>query len=373
MIRLTQTGKLFLGVSVILYLASLTSQSGLLLLVIGLLLGCYLINLITAWRAVHHLEIHPPRSVQVREGARLNQPWHVVNRSSHQASLLELRSGRDVLFRLAVLEAHGEKHILPEMIFARRGVYVHADIRLVSAGPFGFVTVARKLDLPGEVVVYPALYEVPEPRAAGYDLMVGGKFKGRRRTTSGTHFAGVRPWNVGDPLRQIHWASSSKGQGLMVKTFEEELSGRVAIIVDAGEATDRELLDDCVRAAGSLIFAALDAGHHVEWIDLARLEAQLVPPFADGHEILESLARLEPRPGGLTEARLRAALEGVSSRSAVCLVLTEFNAAARTITNDLLARRRTVSVYLPEKSAGPGDCGGATLCVYRRHEIVEMA
>lgn len=133
--------------------------------------------------------------------------------------------------------------------------------------------------------------------------MVGGKFRGHRQTGAGDHFSGVRPQQPGDSLRQIHWASSAKGLGLMVKVFDEELSGRVAVVLDCGSSGDAAAFDDAVRAAGSLVFAALDAGHHVEWLDLASLEPDLIPPFADGHAILTGWRGCRPirrvsRPSG---------------------------------------------------------------------------
>ncbi len=48
MIRPTRRGRLLLLLSVLLYLASLTAQSGLLVLLIGLILGCFLVNAISA-------------------------------------------------------------------------------------------------------------------------------------------------------------------------------------------------------------------------------------------------------------------------------------------------------------------------------------
>jgi uncharacterized protein (DUF58 family) len=184
--------------------------------------------------------------------------------------------------------------------------------------------------------------------------MVGGKHRGTRRTTSGTHFAGVRPLQAGDPLKQIHWKSSSKGLGLMVKTYDEELSGRVAVIIDCGHSGDEKVLDDCVRAAGSLMFAALDEGHHVEWIELSTLESHLVPPFDDGHEILDALARVEMKTGCLTETALTQAIAKVSHKSAICLVLTELNADVQKVAHDLRARNRIVSVYVPAALAAAG-------------------
>lgn len=346
-LHLTNIGRLFLGVVVLLYFASLTSQSGLLLLLVGIVLGCFGVNLVAAWSAVKGLDLEAPQSVHLCEGHRLWQPWHLSNRTRHPAGFILGESPAGVLFRVARLVAGQEISVVPDLVYLQRGVYLHDQVEISSFYPFGLVRATRALPLAGEVVVHPALYETESPQAAGYDIMVGGKHKGQRRVASGLHFAGVRPFEPGDPLKQIHWRSSAKGQGLMVKTYEEELSGRVCFIVDSGHTGSDKTLDDCLRAAGSLMFAALDAGHHVEWMDLGGLEPRLVPPFADGHELLDALARLQAQPGCLTAERLRKAVERLPRKGAVHLVLTDFNPAVAAALEQLRDQKRRVDLCLP--------------------------
>ena len=370
----TPIGFLILVVSVALYFAALTSQSGLLLLTIGILGGCYLVNLIAARRAVRHFEIFPPASTHLAEGERLSQPWKIANASPCGAvGFIKVKSPAGILFQIASLSAGDSISLVPNLEFQRRGVFRHGEITITSLYPFGLVKASRRLAVPGEVIVHPALYETASPLAAGYDLMVGGKHKGNRRSTSGSSFAGIRPLQPGDPLKQIHWRSSSKGQGLMVKTFDEELSGRVAVIVDCGASGNPKTLDACLRAAGSLIFAALDSGHHVEWLDLGRLAAQVIPPFADGHEILDTLARIELDKDSLTPGRLDRVLELVSHKSAICLVLTQINAETANQIEKLLAQRRRVSLYLPAHSTGAVAVAGLPVFHYSAQDIVEAS
>lgn len=370
MIRLTKTGKAFLLVSGALYLASLTSQSGLLLLLVGILFGCVAVNLAIAWQTLKRIDVRTPPVAHLHEGERLSQPWRLVNQGARAAGFLQVESAEGVLFRVAALAPKHETTLLPDLTFWKRGVYALSGFRLSSNYPFGLVNVSRPLALAGEVVVQPAVYRAPCPRAAGFDAVVGGKYKGRRHSTSGSYFAGVRPFQPEDPLKHIHWKSSSKGQGLMVKTFDEELSGRVAIIMDGGHSGDAQVLDDCVRAAGSLIFAALDEGHHVEWVGLSDLRPLLIPPFADGQEILEALARVTPDRDCLTADRLHAAAHRISSRSAICLVLTGLNEAVREGVGDWMRQNRVVTLYLPKKlTAAEVDSDVPTLR-YGAHEIL---
>jgi uncharacterized protein (DUF58 family) len=371
--RVTTTGWLMLGLVLLLYGASITSQSGLLLVPAGILLGCFAVNVVFAARALRRLEVAAPASAHVVEGQRLGQPWHVRNLGRSAVALITARSVAGELFKLPHLAPGAETSLVPELQFHRRGVFAHDQLRLATVFPFGLVHVARRLALAGEVVVQPAVYPVATPRAAGFDVMVGGKFRGHRQTGAGDHFSGVRPQQPGDSLRQIHWASSAKGLGLMVKVFDEELSGRVAVVLDCGSSGDAAAFDDEVRAAGSLVFAALDAGHHVEWLDLASLEPDLIPPFADGHAILDHLARLPAEPASLAPERLRGALERLSRKCAVHLVLTQATASAQSAVAELRASGRSVTVYLPAGGAAKAYFAGAPVWAFRAHGMEEVS
>jgi uncharacterized protein (DUF58 family) len=366
-------GGLFLGVVALLYVASITSQSGLLLVPAGVVLGCFAVNFLSSWRALRSLELTAPASAHTVEGQRLNQPWHLRNVGKSAVALVTAESAAGCLFKLPQLAASTDASVVPELQFHRRGVFAHDQVRLATAFPFGLVRVTRRLVVAGEVVVHSAVYPVVAPRAAGYDAMVGGKFRGHRQTGAGDQFSGVRLHQPGDSLRQIHWASSAKGLGLMVKVFDEELSGRVAVVLDCGSSGDAKVFDDAVRAAGSMVFAALDAGHHVEWLDLASLEPDLIPPFADGHGILDRLARLPAEPQSLAPERLRGALERLSAKSAVHLVLTQSSSAASEAVADLRRRGRSVSVYLPVKAQAREDFADAAVWRFREHSMEEVA
>lgn len=373
MMRVTQTGWLFLGVALLLYLASLTSQSSPLLFLIGIIAGCYVVNLFKARRALRHLELSAPANAQAVENQRLSEAWTVINHGKQPVRQLLITVAGETALRLRSIGGSSTAHSQPTLTFSRRGVYSMSDIRLTTSFPFGLIEAKRNHPLSGELIVHPAIYPAVCPPTSGFDVMVGGKYQGRRRTSSGSQFAGVRPFVTGDSLRNIHWKSSSKGLGLMVKTYEEELSGRVAVILDAGQDGDVTQLDNAVRAAGSLLFAALDAGHHAEFIDLARCEPQLYPPFTDGTEILHHLARLEMQTGCLSAANLRSAVARISRRAALALVLTAWVPGLRTVIEEWRSEHRLITLYLPESISISTELTGLVWHTYGPHAIHDPA
>lgn len=353
MVQLTHSGKWCLAACAALYVASRTSQSGLLLFLIGLLLGCLVVNYFLARKTLTALGLEIPERIQLREGQPATQPWKIINRGRHPAGWGVVKAVQGIWLRYPALPSSGVAHVVPTLPFVKRGVYHHRDLCLETRYPFGFWQVQRPVQHQGEIVVYPAVYEVPSPRAAGYELMVGGKHHGTHRTTSGAHFAGVRPLAPGDPFKQVHWKSSAKGLGWMVKTFEEERAGRVALLMDGGHQGENEQFENCLRATASLILAALDAGQHVEWVNLGKLSHQYITPFTDSTEILETMARIKAAPESLTLERMIQAGDGISRRSAIALVLTDCPQDIHPAIHEWLRRGQGVSLYLPQgKRAG---------------------
>ena len=340
--RLTTVGKIFLSLIVLFYGAAVTSQSGLLLFFIGLIGGSLLANWFYARNVLQGLVVQAPAQAFLSEGAASGLPWKIINKGKRVAEQVDLFAASGRVFRIRVLSSGAAASPVPELAYARRGVYPNRELKLVTAAPFGLIQATRHLDLPGEVVVHPRIYEAAVPPVGGLDLMTGGKVSGKRRVASGANFAGVRLWQPGDPFKQIHWKSSARGQDLMVKTFEEELSGRLAVVLSCdGAATDQ--VDNCVRAAGSLLMTALEAGHQAAFWDPETNQFVVLPPFADGGDLLLALARYEPKP----IRNWQEVAAKLPRKSTVALVATAARGGERSFLEALGHARRSSALYLP--------------------------
>ncbi len=357
-------GVSLIALSGMLYLAALQSRSGLLFLILGILFACYVLTFVESRRTAARLSVTPPESSTGVEGEPVKGTWLVRNESEHSVGLATVSSPWGVLFHIGVLAPQQTLHLTPELTFAERGAYNFAHLSLESGYPFGLIRCKRPLQVEGEIVVYPATYVCAPPPAAGFEPMVGGKFSGMNRSASGDRFHGVRPLQPYDPVKLIHWPSSSKGFGLMVREYDEELSGRVGLILDA-DTPDGGRLNQAVRAAASLMLAALDQGHQVEFLDLAQQQHLSVPPFSDGEVVLDRLARLSAVPGCLTCKNLEKAILQLPRKASVCLVLTWLEPEILDyVDQELGADKRTVALYLPGK---PGDNKYKTLVNVQIH------
>ena len=357
----TPMGKLTLAICALLYGAALTSRSGFLLLLIGVLLACHVLNYRSSRELVSQLKVSPPFPLRAEEGGCLKAPWKISNEGPMPAQGVEIHSEQGLIFQLPTIDPGTTIHVQPAMRFAKRGVFPLRAFRVSTAFPFGLVKAARGLLIQGDILVVPRIYDTPCPPATGFDAVVGGKFKGQKRSNSGIQFAGIRPFQDGDALRQIHWKSSAKGLGLMVKSYDEELSGRIAILLYPGTDGNETKLDDAVRAAGSLLFKAQDEGHHAEFYNFATDEHWLVPPFADGDEILDQLARVTPITNNQLPLDLEGVLARISHRASLCLITSHPSSPLLQWFEHLIQQGKRARLYLPRESKLPDSFSNSHL------------
>jgi uncharacterized protein (DUF58 family) len=362
-IRPTGAGLGMAALGAMLYFASMQASTGLLFLVLGLLFACFVVNAVLCRRRTAGLRVTPPAELSGMEFATLSGTWEVHNDGKHRAGRLEVCSEWGPLLRVGLLGAGESCWRRSTLQLSRRGVYPLRDVRLRSAFPFGLVRSDLRLQAPGELVVHPRPFACEAPPASGFEPMFGGHFTGPFTSPAGHNFHGVRPMQPGDPVRLIHWQTSAKGQGMMVKEFDEELSGRVALLVDCrgGDGTAAQSrLDDAARTAASLALAALEQGHHVE---LATLQpgcpVTAVSPFMDSDVVLDALARLTPGPSTLRREDLAELLARLSPKASRCLILSrECDVLHALMAAELAASSRPVAVYLPEdQPPGPWPTG----------------
>ena len=350
MFKLTKSGWCFIGLMFLLYISSMQSQSGLLFFIIGIMAACFVLNIFKARKSLKSIKIQLPENIRMVEGQRSSVTMEIENLSSDTQGLIEVRSLLGLLFQIGALSGNAIEHIFPEIIFPVRGVYKISELSVTSTFPFGLIEVRRKLNQSGTITVVPAVYECTSPPADGFEPMTGGLFTGKYKSQSGSEFAGVREYNSDDPIRLIHWKSSAKGRGLMVKEFNEELSGRITIVIDCTptpKVDGETMLDRAVRAVGSITLAALDLGHHVDIIPLSECRILKFPPFADGTLLLDMLAGVNEKKNCAIRKNFDAAIDLAAGRSAICFVALKPHQELIQLAEQLLDDRRKVSLYLP--------------------------
>ena len=79
----------------------------------------------------------------------------------------------------------------------------------------------------------------------------------RQKTTEVTPFsAGVREYQIGDPLRRIHWPTTVRKDMLIVKEFEKDPLTEVWIFIDMRTEIHESFIDELIQeeSKGSLFW-----------------------------------------------------------------------------------------------------------------------
>jgi len=187
----------------------------------------------------------------------------------------------------------------------RRGVYRFGPVRIAVADLFGR-DVAGRSDERGDILLV-------RPRTVPVDLRTPELAPlGERRARFGLHhdpalFAGVRPYQPGDPRRAVHWRATARLGQPVSKRFEPATSRRTVIALDVQTneepywmmVYEEDLLESLIVAAGSIARFLLDDGGAVglaanAWSGSLRRTAWVAP--SSGRDqlpaILDTLARL---------------------------------------------------------------------------------
>ena len=167
-----------------------------------------------------------------------------------------IKGGR---IRVLFITAGGTKSIKYKMTFHARGYYQIGPAFAETGDVFGLHRRHRILTEPRFVLVLPkiiplAKYQFASERPIGEIRLANRLFEDPTRT------AGVRPYQLGDPLQRIHWRATARTGELHCRVFEPTSLAGASILVDffaAGYDKNREPYrsDLAVTTACSLAYA----------------------------------------------------------------------------------------------------------------------
>ena len=272
--------------------------------------------------------------------------------------------------RRLTLPARSEAEFDLPVVPAARGEYWLERIDLDLSDPFDLVPLRRSTTPEADVVV------MPEPRIAvpvevRRRLPFGRPAKASRMFEERERFAGVRPYEPGDPLNRIHWKLTGHSGGLQTKLFEPTRSADVLLALDlsVGEpfwnAIYPEIAEDTIGWASFLARQAMNEGWRVGLMantHLTRGRGPLrVPPASvKGNEaaIFAALARMPNEPTSDLGPVLREHGRGVSSDTAVVVISPRPGARLRQEIG-ILRRRGAAVLHLSPLEAALAQAGGS--------------
>jgi uncharacterized protein (DUF58 family) len=112
----------------------------------------------------------------------------------------------------------------------RRGAFTFGPIRLTVSDLFERGTRTEERELPAELVVRPRTVPVRAPHAAQAPL--GTAPTRASLFTDPSRFAGVRPYQPGDPMRRVHWRATARVGTTVSRRYEPVHERQVLLAID---------------------------------------------------------------------------------------------------------------------------------------------
>jgi uncharacterized protein (DUF58 family) len=181
----------------------------------------------------------------------------------------------------------------------RRGALRFQRSRLLRADPLGLVNAVADYDLPGEVVVLPRRYAVPELALPGARRFQRGGVSLSLDLGDSQEFVQLRGYRPGDPLRHIHWRSFARIGEPVVKEFQDEFLTRYALVLDTfAEGVPPEDFEAAVSVAASFVSSihTRDALLDLMFVEDRAYRITTGRGVGQAAELLRVLAAVEPSP-----------------------------------------------------------------------------
>jgi len=115
----------------------------------------------------------------------------------------------------------------------KRGWQTIGTVTLATCYPLGSFRAWSALRFDSKVLVYPKPSAFPLPFPVGEGQQPSGQL--HTGHSGRDDFEGIRSYQAGDPLRQIHWKAYAKGQGLLSKQYATD-AGEMELWLDYGNA-----------------------------------------------------------------------------------------------------------------------------------------
>ncbi len=277
------------------------------------LLGVYILSRFLVHRTLTHLEVER----HFADHAFLNDPvivtlflhnhthWPIPWLHVDESVPIELHTPN---FVRAAYSLGGKERVRLRYTLScrRRGYYTLGPLHLISGDPFGFVQGRRTLPDRPTLIVYPAVVPLTRlglPARLPYGHVVSSQslFEDPNR------LAGVREYQMGDSIRQIHWKASAHVDTLLVKRLQPAITQEMAIFLDLDATAYSNRMRFAASEWGIVVAASLAyyLGTHKQPVALVTNgqdpladdgQAPLLAPPRAGRgqvmQILELLARI---------------------------------------------------------------------------------
>lgn len=253
----------------------------------------------------------------------------------------------------ATLDANKSQELTYTVFPDSRGEFQWGDIQVRQLGQLGLAWLDWKIPASQTVAVYPDLVGL-RSLSIRLTLENTGTMRQARRLGSGTEFAELREYGIGDDTRLIDWKATARRSRPLVRVLEPEREQTLIILLDRGRLMTAQVqglkrFDWGLNATLSLALAGLHRGDRVGIGVFDREVITWIPPERGQHQLPKLIERLTPiQPVLLEPDYVGAVTKLVNQQTRRALVVLITDIVDVTASAELLAALgRLTPRYLP--------------------------
>lgn len=332
----------------ILSFAAFSTGANLVYLVASLILALFAISLPLSFMASRGLEAALRMPVEGREDEPI--PYHILlkNPTSVASLFLKVRPamGRDrscPALPVFVLPPGSGEERTGEIKATHRGVLQVEGVEVDCLYPAGLISGRRVLAARSDVIVVPRSLRHGLPVFAGFNHRSRYSETGSNVKGEGSALYGLRKYQIGDPIKKIHWKASARiGEPVTVEE-EEDRVNHYYIFVDLRESKKLGHGGECnlevsIRAAATLSRQLLDLNCPVR---IHLMDSEMSPSphsFSNGdlHRIMRFLGQLRYTPDADFPRAVTRQLQDVPPGSFLIFILPDVDAGSMGLVKSLM-------------------------------------
>ncbi|MGY6500228.1 MAG: DUF58 domain-containing protein [Acidimicrobiales bacterium] len=327
------------------------------LFVLGAAVGVLLIVVVVRTALVRldvavRRDVHPPR---VHAGAPSRIELEVSNHGVRTTPVLRVTDAvsgtRGADLAIAPIQPGGRARAAYRLPTERRGIVAIGPLDLLVGDPFGLTVLRVRGAGRTELTVYPRIDQIAGlPETMGHDPEAAEESPSSLGQV-GEEFFALRPYQIGDELRRVHWPSTARFDELQVRQTELPWQGRATVLLDlrAGAQTT-ESLDIGVSAAASILTAVRHTGDLFRLVSTDGTDSGFVPGNAAYGAVLEYLATV-PVSSATGLGRILDSLSRTSHGGALVVISGLLDSHDRLRLDALRPRFTTVTIVDVDRSA----------------------
>jgi uncharacterized protein (DUF58 family) len=310
--EVTLAGFVFFGITLFVMVAAINSQTNILFLAFGLMLGGLIVSGLLSWISLRNVDIKRIMANHVVAGEPAEIEYVLINKKRRwpcfAVRITEVKASSALAqvpdgYCLHI-PAQRSASITTRLLATRRGAITLSDIRLTCSFPFGFLNHAIHLQMPEQLIVYPRIGILNRHLALRYREAIESGTMTSNVRGGNDEFYGLREYRSGDNIRSIHWRSSARTNQLMIREMAANAPPQVIVVLnlrganDIIEMRDRTVLvEHAIELAASLLCYGFLENFAVA-LAVAGVDTNTPPLPQMGREaranVLRRLAELDP-------------------------------------------------------------------------------